>query len=61
MNKDPEILKELLSFLNFLLCIVVWLINDIVIDSGECEETQPNVCMYPISPNPSPIQAAISH
>ena len=60
MNKDPEILKELLSFLNFLLCIVVWLINNVVIVLGECEETQPYIYMYPISPNPSPIQAAIS-
>ena len=26
-----------------------------------CEETQPYIYMYPISPSPSPIQAAISH
>ena len=43
--------------LNFLFCIGVQPINNVVIVSDNSEGTQPHIYMYPLSLNPFPTQA----
>ena len=43
--------------LNFLFCIGVQPINNVVIVSGNSERTQPHIHTYPLSPSPFPTKA----